>query len=74
MNIQFYPDELDWVNATILDANNSKSFLETFCHAALRADFQNYEIIRPALLQFIEKYPARPERIAAERHDRGADI
>jgi hypothetical protein len=67
--INCYPVELDWVNATIADARGSGSFLETFCHAALRADAQNYTIIRPALLLLMDKYPASPERLAAEVRD-----
>ena len=32
-------------------------FLKSIAHAALRADPSNYEILRPALLKFVEKYP-----------------
>lgn len=75
MIIQDCPDELDYVNAQIhpLGASrwDDKSFLGTFCQACLRADAQNYEIIRPALLILMEKYPADPERLRMERIDRG---
>lgn len=73
MIIQFYRDELDYVNATIAGANDSKSFLTTFCQACLRADSSNYEILRPALAFFMRKYPALSARIAAEREDQGAE-
>jgi hypothetical protein len=73
MIIQSYPDELDYVNAqlhpSIRDADD-KSFLGTFCLACLRADAQNYEILRLALNTLILKYPANPERLRMERHDR----
>jgi hypothetical protein len=72
VNINLYPEELDWVNATISIRAGSNSFLELFCEACLRADFQNYELLRPVVAEFMRKYPAPPARIAAERQDRGA--
>jgi len=36
---------------------NAGSFLQTIAEAAQRADGENYEIIRPALLQLKKKYP-----------------
>lgn len=76
MIIQEYPDELDYVNAQlhplIRDADD-KSFLGTFCLACLRADNINYEILRPVLMILMVKYPANPERLRMERHDRGID-
>lgn len=75
MIIQFYPDELDYVNATLhpsLRAPDDKSFLGTFCQACLRADDDNYELLRPALLALMEKYPVGAERLEMERRDRGA--
>jgi hypothetical protein len=74
MIIQFYPDELDYVNATLhpsIRAADDKSFLGTFCLACLRADDENYELLRPVLAVLMGKYPADPERLAMERHDRG---
>jgi len=65
--IQAYPDELDWVNAKLHKIPGSESFLSFFCGACLRADAQNYEILRPALLILMQKYPADPKRLAAER-------
>jgi hypothetical protein len=74
MCIQFFPDELDYVNAVLHPIEDKcGSFLELFCHACLAADSENYLLIRPALLVLMGKYPARPERLAVERHDRGAD-
>jgi hypothetical protein len=75
MTIQSYPDELDYVNARLhpLSQTDDHSFLGTFCQAALRADELNYEIIRPALLELMKKYPANPDRLRMERHDRGVD-
>ncbi len=89
MEIQSYPDELDWVNATLASRHyggitldclppvsetfEDKSFLGTFCQACLRADGANYETLRPALYVFMAKYPANPECLRMERHDRGID-
>jgi len=78
--IQSYPDELDYVNAKlrgVIDRSEGKpvagpfegSFLSAFCLACLRADSENYEFIRPALLLLMDKYPADPERLRAERED-----
>jgi hypothetical protein len=73
MTIQGYSSELDYVNAQLtLKGDGDKSFLGTFCQACLRADEQNYELIRPALHAFMRKYPANPERLRMERHDRGS--
>jgi hypothetical protein len=69
--IQFYPDELDYVNATLSPrGNDDKSFLGTFCDACLRADNENYELLRPVLQQLMQKYPAPAKRLEAERRDR----
>lgn len=73
--IQFYPDELDYVNATLGSMRvHSDTFLAMFCRACLKADMENYELLRPALHRFMEKYPVKVERlarIADERHKRG---
>lgn len=74
MIIQSYPDELDYVNAQVhplVRGQDDKSFLGTFCMACLRADDQNYELIRPVLHELMEKYPADRARLAMERHDSG---
>jgi hypothetical protein len=68
--IQNYPDELDWVNAMLRYREGSYSFLEAFLNAALRADAENYEILRPALLIFRDKYPAPAELLWAAAQDR----
>jgi hypothetical protein len=73
MIIQNYLDEFDYVNATLQQkGHEDKSFLGTFCKACLRADEGNYEILRPALMILMMKYPANPERLRMERVDRGA--
>ncbi len=53
--IQKYPAEWTWVTATL--NRNPGSFVQAFCEAALAADPLNYEILRPAVLQLMEKYP-----------------
>lgn len=71
MDIQFYPEELDWVNATqSVRRPGDKSFLGFVCDAALRADPQNYELMRPFLKLMMRKYPAGPDRLEAEQRDR----
>lgn len=73
MIIQGYPNELDWVNAKLAEAGpDCKSFVTTFCRAALRADSDNYELLRLPLGVLMVKYPAQPKRLAAERTDRDA--
>lgn len=80
MNIHFYPDELDYVNAKLhlraapQTRADESSFLGTFLLACMRADFENYELLRPALAQLMEKYPADPVRLAMERHDSKRDL
>lgn len=72
MTIQFYPDELDYVNASLsVAAQKVGSFLEYFLHACQTADSENYELLRPALKIIMEKYPAEPGRLAMEHLDRG---
>ena len=69
--IQDYPQELDYVNAKLAEAHEgSESFLVAFLNACLRADDENYAVIQVALRFFITKYPAKPERLAAEKADR----
>lgn len=73
MNIQGYPDELDYVNAKMRPRDQAgivqgpQSFLSTFLSACLRADAENYEVLRPALRFFMTKYPADPRALAAEK-------
>lgn len=72
--IQFHPDELNYVNAKLHPlAGRCGSFLRAFLVACLRADSYNYEIIRPALLKIMQKYPPDPLRIAMEQHDNGME-
>jgi hypothetical protein len=65
-----FPDELDYLNAVVRDHQRAGSFMWSFCDACLRADGENYAIIRPALFIIMHKYPARPELLKAERSDR----
>ena len=70
MIIQSYPDDLDYVNATLHGrGDHDKSFLGTFCLACLRADSENYELLRPLLAVLMMKYPASARRLAIERSD-----
>lgn len=72
MTIQFYPDELAYVNAKLHPlASKSGSFVTAFCQAAIAADGENYELLRPVLKKLIEKYPADVERLEMERRDSG---
>lgn len=72
MIINQYPDELDYVNAQLhLRHSDDKSFVGTFCLACLRADGDNYEILRSPLRVLMNKYPADPKRLAMERIDSG---
>lgn len=74
VSIQCYPAELDYVSAQLHGREeDDRSFLETFCWACLRADGFNYPLLRPALIAFMEKYPADPERLRIERIDSGRE-
>lgn len=75
MTIQFYPEELDYVNAKMhpLGLTDPSSFLGAFLLACLRADNENYELLRPALRALMVKYPADAERLKIERVERGAE-
>jgi hypothetical protein len=46
--------------------------LVSFCQACLRADGENYELMRPALIVLMGKYPPDAARLEMERRDRGA--
>ena len=52
------PELLDWLHGII---NNTPTrpgdFLRSLAEAALRADWQNYPLMRPFLLEMKEKYP-----------------
>jgi hypothetical protein len=74
MILNFYPEELDYVNAQthpLIRSGDDASFLRTFCLAAARADSENYELLRPVLIVMMIKYPADPKRLAMERIDSG---
>jgi hypothetical protein len=72
MIIQQFPDELNYCNAILHPlAPRPGSFLELFCHAAMRADSDNYSLMRPLLLIMMTKYPADSVRLAQEKQDSG---
>lgn len=72
MSIQQFPEELDWVNATLHPLSSKPgSFVTAFCQAALAADESNYTILRPAVRILMEKYPPDEFRLLMERHDSG---
>ena len=74
MLIQNYPWELDYVNAKLHSRDvNDQSFLGTFLLACLRADAENYELLRQTLFLMMLKYPSDHESMRAERRDRGAE-
>lgn len=58
MNIHEYPDEHYWAIEAV---NRSGHFLHDIAAAALRADADNYEIIRPAIQKLMKKYPKYSE-------------
>jgi hypothetical protein len=65
--INFYPKEAAYVRGKYGSRKDSNSFLEKFCEACLRADNENYELLRPAVQAFMKKYPLTDwERKAAE--------
>lgn len=67
MNIQGYPDELDWVNAKLAERGfHDASFIGGVCLTALRADPINYELFRPFLKLMMAKYPERPNSKRSE--------
>lgn len=73
MEIQGYPEELDYANAQISSRDpDDTSFLGTFCLACLRADAQNYEVLRTSLRWFMNKYPVNPALLAEQVRRRNA--
>jgi len=69
--IQEFPDELDYVNAKLHPLSPaSGSYLLWLCYTALASDANNYPLIQPAIRSAMVKYPADPDRLAAERRDR----
>jgi hypothetical protein len=53
---------MDWLSN--IEPMGAGSFLKSLAETAMRADEENYPILRPALLAMKEKYPeyARPTR------------
>ncbi len=73
MEIQGYPDELNYANAQIESrAPDDQSFLGTFCWACLRADSQNYEVLRMSLRWLMKKYPLSQELLEKQIKRRNA--
>lgn len=68
--IQMYPDLLDYCNAKIKRAGDSKSMISFFCEAVLRADPENFAILFPALEHFARTMPALEKDLERERLDR----
>ena len=72
MTVQFYPDELNYINAKLHPlAPKCGSFLDAFLRACMAADGENYALLRPALREIMMKYPADEERLRMEEHDSG---
>jgi hypothetical protein len=69
MQIQNYPDELNYVNAKLSELNDDESFLGRFLWACLHADPENYFVLRAPLNFFMGKYPADVKRLAAEEEN-----
>ena len=66
MAIQNYPWELIWVNQKLQFSKDSNSFLRAFCEACVRADDENYELLRPVLQKLMEKYPVKTKEAGIE--------
>ena len=49
------PEMIDWLLGVV--GGNSGSFLKSLADAGLRADCENYPVLRPALLAMKAKYP-----------------
>lgn len=67
MTIQSYPQELAYVNAKLSDEPGD--FLGHFLNACLRADEENYELLRLPLAVLRSRYPASAKRMQAENDD-----
>lgn len=51
------PEVLDWCLGVTDPRNKAGDFVLNLALAALRADFENYPLLRPVLLQMLTKYP-----------------
>jgi len=58
------PELLEWLGKA---CNLGGSFVSSMARAGLVADWQNYPLIRPVLLQLREKYPAYEPSEAVKR-------
>ena len=60
MPVTLQDDALDlrnWVFGAAHPNSSASSFVRTFAEACIRADGDNYPILRPALLEIAKKYP-----------------
>jgi hypothetical protein len=55
LTVQSDPEILIWCLG--VHNGNASDFLKSVADAAMRADWNNYPVLRPALLHFREKYP-----------------
>ena len=56
---------LPWLLGIVHPQSGAGSFLKSLADAALRADWENYPILRPALLELRAKYPKYAEGFPA---------
>ena len=50
------PELTDWL-LTIVNGDQAGDFLKALATAALRADHENYPLLRPSLLEISKRYP-----------------
>lgn len=48
---------IDWLINAVDPRYRAGGFIRAIADAALRADWENYDILRPALMQLKDKYP-----------------
>ncbi len=63
---------LPWLLGVLRPEAGAGHFLHTLAEAALRADWENYPILRPVLLQIKAKYPKYDEEERARMKVNGA--
>jgi len=55
----------EWIKNASNPANNAGSFVRAIAEAALRADHENYALLRPVLLELRRKYPQYTQSLAS---------
>lgn len=67
------PEMLEWLNNV---SQNAGGFLQNLAQAGLRADHENYPMIRPLLLEMRKKYPRyeASEAVKQEIKNRESDL